>query len=313
MKKTSGIVIAIALSILLMSSCRKEKDTVADPNAKQHNEDISNTKGESDNLNTDINTLLREVPGFGKREGAEAISICGASVDTTHQWDPTPKVIITFDGTTVCGSPSRKRSGVVTLELVQGNKWSDQGAVLKVTHTNYKVTFVTLNNHFVTFNGTKYLTNLDGLDWLGYYLSGALTARLKERSNDMTVTFENGQSASWNFARLSTWQITGYTNITATVNGDSISGGRVIDSWGVTRFGTNFTTEMISPWKSGTVCGWWKPTEGKYTSTTDNFTITATFGVNSNGTPASGCPDYFKLNWTILSSNNSGEAVIQYF
>jgi hypothetical protein len=306
----------LLLCIVMIASCGKlkENNTTADPNAKQHNEDINNTKNESDNLNTDINNVLKDVPGFGKREGAGAATICGGTVDDSHQNDPTPKVTITFDGTTLCGSPARKRSGTVVVELVQGNKWSDAGAKLKVTLIDYKVTFVTLNNHYVTFNGVRYLTNVNGFDWLSYAFTGALTASIRERSDNMIVTFENGHTASWNSARLSTWQVTGYTTILATVNGDSINGGRTIDSWGVTRFGTNFTTEMITPWKSGTACGWWKPTQGKYTSTTDNFTVTATFGVDREGDPvSSGCPGYFKLNWTILSSNTSGEAVLQYF
>jgi hypothetical protein len=314
MTTKSGIAAITIFSFLLIASCSKVKtDTNADPNAKQHNEDVSNTKTESDNVNTDVNLLLREISGFGKREAGEAISICGATIDSSHQFDPVPMVIITFDGTTVCGSPSRKRSGEIKVELIQGNKWSDQGAKLKVTHTNYKVTFVTLNNHYVTFNGIKYLTNLTGFDWFTYLFSGSLTATIKERSDNMLVTFENGQEASWNSARLSTWEITGYSTIVATVNGDSINGNKTIDSWGVTRFGTAFTTEMVTPWKSGTACGWWKPTQGKYTSTTDNFTVTATFGVDNNGNPASGCPGYFKLGWTILSSGTSGEAVIGYW
>ncbi|MBP6515849.1 MAG: hypothetical protein KA242_02285, partial [Chitinophagales bacterium] len=67
---------------LIVSSCKKaDNDTVnrtADPNAKQHNEDVSNTKSESDNLNTDVNNALSNISGFGKTDKAEALSICGA-------------------------------------------------------------------------------------------------------------------------------------------------------------------------------------------------------------------------------------------
>jgi hypothetical protein len=306
----------VSVLVLLLASCGKLRDNNinADPNAKQHHEDVSNSKTESDNLNTDINNLMRELSGFGKREQTDAISMCGATIDSSQQFATTPTVYINFDGTTVCGSPARKRSGQVKVELIQGNRWTDQGAVLRVTHIDYRVTFVTINNHYLTFNGTKYLTNVDGINWYMYYLTGSLTARFRERSDDMLVTFENGQTAAWNSARLSTWQISNYTTITATVNGDTTINGKTIDSWGVTRFGTNFITEMIQPWKSGTACGWWKPTEGKYTSVTDNFTVTATFGVNSNGNPvSSGCAYGFKLNWTITSPNASGETVIRYF
>jgi hypothetical protein len=307
-------IMAIALMILASCSKLRKDDVTADPNAKQHNDDVSNTKNESDNLNTEINNLLTRTSGFGKKEAGQAVSICGASIDSSGQYNPIPTVIINFDGVTPCGSPSRIRGGQVKVELIQGARWSDAGAKLRVTHINYKVTFVNLNNHFVTFNGIKYLTNLDGFDAITYYLTGGATVRIKERSDNVTVTFENGQTATWNMARLSTWQVTGYTSITATVNGDTTIGGKTIDSWGVTRFNTNFLTEMNTPWKSGTACGWWKPTQGRYTSVTDNFTVSATFGVDRNGNAVnSGCPGYLKLNWTILSSNTSGEAVIEYF
>lgn len=316
MKSIKTTMAIVGTMVLLLSSCIKPKTlTPADPNAKQHNEDVSNTKSESDNVNNDINSILKDVQGFGKTDGVQAFSVCGASVDTTHQYDPIPTVTITFDGVTACGNPSRKRSGQIKVELIQGNKWSDAGAVLRVTHINYKVIFVTLSNHYLVFNGTKYLTNVDGFDWVGYYFSGALTSHIRERSNDMTVTFENGQTESWNSARISTWAITNYTQITATVNGDSISNGKIIDSWGTTRFGTHFTTEMITPWKSGTTCGWWRPTQGKYTSTTDNFSITATFGVDQNGNQVnSGCGAYgIKLEWDYNAGNITGNTVIAYF
>ncbi len=316
MKTKQTVFIALAVwSIILISSCTKlNNNTIADPNAKQHNEDVSNTKSESDNLNTDINNVLKDVPGFGKKEYSAAITICGGTVDTSQQYAATPTVTINFDGTTACGNPARKRSGQIKIELIQGAHWSDAGAKLRVTHTNYKVTFVNLNNHYLTFNGIKYLTNVNGFDWIGYYFSGSLTALIKERSDDMTVTFENGQTESWNTARLSTWAITNYTTITATINGDSISGNKIIDSWGTTRFGTNFTTEMITPWKSGTTCGWWRPTQGRYTSTTDNFSVTATCSVNQQGNVVSGCGAYgYKIEWNYNNGAATGNAVIAYF
>ena len=105
--------------------------------------------------------------------------------------------------------------------MIAGAKWSDVGAKLRITHTNYKVIFPSLNNHFVTFNGTKYLTDVNGIDWLGIYF-GTKTALLRERCYDMTVTFENGQTSLWKSARTSEWGIKNYAEIYATVNGDTI-------------------------------------------------------------------------------------------
>lgn len=299
---------------LVVSSCKKADDKTvnrtADPNAKQHNEDISNTKSESDNMNTDINDALLHVSGFGKTDETTGYALCGATIDSSGRYGTIPTLIFTFDGTTVCNG--KIRAGEVKVELIAGAKWSDVGAKLRVTHTNYKVTFTTLNNHFVTFNGTKYLTDVNGIDWIGIYF-GTKTALVRERCYDMTVTFENGQTSLWKTARTSEWGMTG-AQIYAIANGDTTINGKTVDSWGVTRFGTNFVTEMIQPWKSGTACGWWRPTQGKYTSTTDNFSITATFGTDNNGNQVtSGCAYGFKLDWTLNNPSSSGNAVLAYF
>ncbi len=298
--------------VVVFTSCKKKETGTADPNAKQHNEDVSNTKSESDNLNNDINTVIKD-SGFGKKEGVQA-TIEGCTIDLTHQGENPPYIVFTFDGT-AHGNPSRKREGVIKVTLVNGTHWSQAGSVLKVEHIDYKVTFVNLNNHYLVFNGTKYLTNQTGLVY--DLFTTAFSETIKERSNDMKVTFENGQQESWNCARLSTWSGTLTPLVlNATVEADSISpGGKRIDSWGTTRFGTNFTTEMITAWKSGSACGWWKPTQGKYTSTTDNFSITATASVDREGNVVNtACAGYgYKLEWNYNSGTATGTVVIPYF
>ncbi|MBL0308610.1 MAG: hypothetical protein IPP77_02650 [Bacteroidetes bacterium] len=315
MKNKLSILATLIISLLIFNSCSKITNDPTDPNTKQHNEDINNQKGESDNVNSDVNNAMFNIGGFvGKKEGIQGYSICGATIDSSHQNDPQPYILINFDGTTVCPNPNRIRSGQIKVQLIVGNSWADVGATAEITHTDYKVVYTGLNNHYLTFNGIKYLTNVSGMDILSYVFTGAATVILKERSSNMTATFENGQTSSWNMARRSTWAITGYSNIAATVNGDTTVNGKILDSWGKTRFNTDFQTEMIQPWKSGTACGWWRPIAGKYTSTTTNFSVTATFGVNSNGSPVStGCPSYLKLEWILGNNAGSGQAVLGYW
>lgn len=300
--------------VTCMFSCKKPTDnTTANPNAKQHNEDISNVKGESDASNNEINNYLQGLPVFGKNSNALSTDICGATYDTTHIRDVIPTIYVNFDGTTICPNPNRKRSGQVKIELTSGAHWSDVGAQLKITYINFKVTFVNLSNHYVTFNGTKYLTDVNGIDWIGVLL-GTKTILLKERCNNMTIAFENGNVSEWHTARTSEW---GYNpslaQVYTTVNGDTTIDGKLLDSWGNNRFGQSFTVEMQQPWKSNTTCGWWRPTQGIYKSVTTDFTITATFGVNSAGTQVtSGCAFGLKLDWS-LSSGSTGNAIIGYW
>ena len=314
MKYNRLILASMMAFALIFASCTKVKNgTTADSNASQHNQDVTNVKSESDNVNTDVNNVMVNMPAFGKTSATQAISICGATIDSSHANGSQPYVVINFDGTTVCPNPNRIRSGSIKAQLISGAHWSSAGAVLLLTYTNYKVQYPALNNHYLTFNGTKYLTDVDGIDWVNYYFTGGVTTRLRERTYNMTVTFDNNYTSSWNCARLSTWSVSNYSTFTATVNADTVIGGKNIDSWGLTRFGTNFQTEMNQPWVSGTTCGWWNPTSGQYTSTTDSFTVSALLGVNSAGNQqGSGCAYGIKLNWN-YGTRTSGEAIIAYW
>ena len=311
MKNILKLIPVVVFAMLVTAGCKKTTTkSTADPNASQHNTDVQNTKSESDNSNTDINTAISSSSGFGKNSAAEASTICGGTIDYSQVTATPPTVTITFDGQTVCSSPNRIRSGTIKVELIAGTHWTDVGAQVRVTYTNYKVIFQSQNNSFITFNGVKYLTDVNGIG-LGF-LSGT-PAVIRERTYNMTVTFDNNPPSSWNCARLSSWTFDG-VNLGATVNGDTIISGKTIDSWGQTRWGTSFTTEMVTPWKSGTLCGWWAPTQGEYTSTTTNFSITATLGLNGNGTPVgSGCATNFELAWTLTASNSSGSVLLPYY
>ena len=310
--KTLGI---LSLVVLFFASCggKLKVSPGANSNVSQHNQDVSNTTTESNNVNTDINTALVNNSVFGKNFAVQSFSICGATIDSTGDTAAHPYIIINYNGNTTCSS-TEIRSGQVKVQLISGAHWSDANAMLEVTFTNYKIVYPTLNNHSLTFNGIKYLTDVSGIDWLAYYLSGSITTQMRERSYNMLVSFDNGQTSSWNSARLTTWAATNYTQFSGTVNGDTTIGGKIIDSWGKTRFNTNFTTQMIQPWVSNSTCGWWAPTSGNYSSVTDSFTVTALLGVNSSGTQvSSGCAYGLKLDWTLQPGNYTGEAIIQYW
>jgi len=308
MKNIMKLLPVVVFAVLVTTSCKKATTNTANANASQHNQDVQNTKSESDNSNTDINTAVTGTSGFGKNSANEAISICGASIDSSHISASPPYLVINYDGSTPCNS--RIRSGQVKVALVAGTHWTDVNAQLLITYTNYKVTFVNLGNAYITFNGTKLLTDVNGIG-LGFFLG--TPASIRERTYGMTVTFENGTTSSWNDARLSSWTYSGGA-LSATVNGDTTIAGQTVDSWGQTRYGTNFTTVMNSPWQSNSACGWWAPTSGQYTSTTDNFSITATLGLNASvGVVSSGCASNFKLAWSVVSPSSSGSVLLSYY
>ncbi|MBP7478409.1 MAG: hypothetical protein KA797_07795 [Chitinophagales bacterium] len=305
--------LAILFSFSLLS-CKKESSSV-DAEVGQHHEDATNLKSEFDNTNSDVNTILNEVNGFKKKGETFGQSICGATIDSSKANASIPTLYINFDGTTICMNPARIRSGQIQIELIQGKRWSDKGAVLKVSHNNYKVKFTNLNNRSFTINGFKTLTNVDGFNWLDYFTKGSISFKYLERANDMIVTFEDASEGKWNIAREVTWTYTvASKEISVRVTGDSTSGSNKVESWGINRYGNAFTTRVSQPWESNSTCGGWKPIKGKYIYETSDFNANITLGTDASGNQvSSGCASSFKINWSIFSGNKTGSAIINYW
>jgi hypothetical protein len=98
MKNIIRILPLVVLAVFITTSCKKVTKTgTADANASQHNTDVQNTKSESDNSNTDINTAISSASGFGKNSSAMASSICGGTIDYTQVNASPPTITITFE------------------------------------------------------------------------------------------------------------------------------------------------------------------------------------------------------------------------
>lgn len=308
--------IRILLSLLLVTgllfSCKKE---TVDVKVNQQNEDNSNMKSEADNINNDVNNVLNEVSGFKKNGQSYKTEICGATIDSSLAKSATPTLVINFDGTTKCGSPIRIRSGSIKVELIKGKKWSEKDAQLRITHLNYKVTFPEHDNQSLTFNGSKILTNLDGFNWIDILTKGTLKFKYTERGDNLSVTFDNGEKSTWSISRKIEWTYTASSNsVSVLVDGDSTSGTKKIDSWGVNRYNENFTTYVAQPWESNTICGGWRPVKGMYEVVTPSFTFNIVFGVNSAGTQVtSGCAYGLSITWNLISTKQTGTAIVKYW
>lgn len=140
MKNVMKLIPVMIIAVVISTGCTKKpaSSPTANSNASQHNQDVQNTKSESDNSNNEVNTALTNTSGFGKNSSAESFSICGATIDSSHQHDsPNPYLVINYDGQTVCPEPDRIRSGSVKVELVSGTSWVNAGAQVLVTYTNY--------------------------------------------------------------------------------------------------------------------------------------------------------------------------------
>jgi hypothetical protein len=305
------------ISLSFITSCKKEEPAsvptpaALDAQVQQHNTDADNYKAESDQADNDINNSVKDYPAFGRIQGVASDPLCGVTIDTSLLTSA-KTLIYNFDGITSCFSPSRLRSGQIKVQLTSGNYWHDAGSVLTLTYINFKVTRQS-DNKSVMFNGTKTLRNENGNDWIGFLL-GTTTFKYKERALNIDVTFDNSLHATWNSARITTWSYTpAQTKITFTAIGDTTIGSYTnVDSWGVNRYGSSFTTRYNTEWKSNTYCGFWRPISGEVVVNVNSNDYTLTLGVNTDGTTANPalCAYGYKVSW--MANGTPSSVVISY-
>lgn len=295
------VTVAAMLGVTFTSCKKDEKDAELDAKFRQFNEDSQFMKGEADQADSDINNALSEIPSFGKGAGVMSSPLCGVTIDSSQI---AQKILFfNFDGVTPCFSPSRTRDGQIKVQLTSGNLWSDVNAVLTLTYINFKVTRL-YDNRSITFNGVKTLKNINGNNWLGFLL-GTSTLKYQERAFNINVLFDNGATALWNSARLTQWSYTpsgaNAPRINFTSNGDTtLNGFSNVDSWGINRYGQNFTTYYNVPLVSNTYCGLWRPNSGKLTHDVASSTFELELGVDQSGNPTPyACAYGYKVTWNV--------------
>ncbi len=298
-----------------LSACKKKEDaTPAAPTEQvQQSQDNSDVRDEGDQLNSDVDEALKNYDDIrGGRVAAN--QVCGCQISRSGR-----VVTLTFDGTTPCGSPSRTRGGVVTVELVRGQRWSEQNAQLKITMQDYTVTRLNTDPakvRSVKLNGTKYLTNVRGHNWLAV-VTGADSVEQLETGRNLRAEFRNGATATYNMRRRVTWRIRPRSGAANTIyyraQGDTAIGqDQGVDTWGTNRNGQSFVGILSPAWSSNTFCGLWRPTAGTNTYKAGGNMLTFQAGVNEQGnTDSRECAFGYKVSWT-LQGGQSGTLVQGY-
>lgn len=307
MKKLVIYLGVLLLSSSIVTSCKKrEKEIAMDEETKQFNEDANDIKSESDNVDNDINSSINNTSIGGRTSASYSSELCGVTIDSSQIAN---KILFyNFDGSTPCFSPSRTRGGQIKVELINGNSWKDVGAVLKLTYINFKIIKLS-NNKSIQFNGVKTLKNVNGINWFTF-LTSASNFKFQSRALNVNVTFENGDQAIWNSARITTWDYIAanvtpgipYGYVKFTSNGDTIRNNvSNIDSWGTNRNGQIFQTYYQSPWVSNSYCGFWRPVSGNLSHQVGIYNLGLQLGVNQNGDPSTlNCAYGYKVSWTPL-------------
>ncbi|MFN0200377.1 MAG: hypothetical protein ACKVTZ_02595 [Bacteroidia bacterium] len=306
MKASKIFIFALALTFVLANtSCNRGTDDPDTIDAKElrHATDTDRIKAESDQVTGDADGIMSE-SSLGRTVGTTT-TLCGATVDSSQI---AQKILtVTYDNSTSCGG--YVRSGSITLKLVAGTRWRDQNAVLEVTHNNYKVIRQS-DNKSITFNGVKRITNVQPFNFQ------TLSKELKERGNNLSITFDDGTQRTWSLARR--WIFT-FVSVNPAVVNCSITGDSTLNGvtntmvWGTNRDGVMFKNSTPIPILTtiGGACSPRNPSAGKWVHNLDGKgTLTATLGVDANGNAvSSGCAYGYKLEW--LGVNGGTASVVK--
>lgn len=305
----SYFLLACTLSIL-MFSCKKstsEENAVTEEVQMQtQSEDSEMMSSETESVDDDAtNTASSSARfcGVGNILGGGALSFDN---DTTNPSGGARTITITFNGRV---NGCRKRTGSITVELVNATRWIEPGATLKLTFNNFKVENV-CRNKSVEINGQRFITNVNGGNHfrLQQGLVSSLVHKVRTGSTGLTATFVDSlgtKTANWNTAKTTTitysstprkfnYEVVGDTTINAKAN---------TESWGNTRFARAYQTVINSTIKSNTFCGLWRPTAGNVTNFVGSSSVQVALGLNASGNPVGvgDCAGFFKVTFTNAS------------
>jgi hypothetical protein len=305
-------IIAILFAVFIIAGCKKKEEPAPVTTAPtvSPTDSTSQTTRATDQTNTENETNQAMDEGndaLGQVSTTREIQACGYTIDSSQK--AIGKIILNYDGTACSG---KSRTGSITIQLPYDGtaitRWSVQGAKAVLTFTDYKITYS--NGKYLKFNGTIFLTNVNGGGAVELFLFGQQITQ-KARLN-LSINFNSPNAVEWHSAIIRTITmpgVAGTPNRIATVSiaGDTILGGYdKVAMWGKNTVGDNFIIEMpvdrsydlINPITSCTL----KCLAGTFIYHGIANIITLTYGVDMYGIPTTACPYGYKFEWV----NNEG-------
>jgi hypothetical protein len=309
--------LAFAITGLIFTGCKKDDSTEsADETTQQltSGADESRFSSSSDAALDESNDVALDNsrfrgPGFGG-SWLSWHTPCNATVDSSQA--AIGKITVTFNGNSCDGM--RSRTGQIVLQLPYYattntvTPFSQAGCMLTITFNDFKVTKLN-ENKSLTFNGTKYVTNVSGgmMDD-SYEISTPIVHHI---TGLIQLTFDDNTSRTWNIDR--TRSLSRTNNVTSiSITGNATENGYSnVSIWGINRKGETFTVTINTPVVLSSSCDY-NAMSGVRMLHGVIRELTLTYGVDQNGNAVtSGCPYGFRLNW-VNKKGNAMQMVISY-
>lgn len=303
-KLFSFLSIALCLALIFVA-CKKDEtsskpeEVTNETDISTHATDESNVSAEMDAVANDADQILEANASLSGNNLVLENIVCDATV--AYDLDSDPMTATLTYNANAC-APKRERTGTVIVSVPKGTEWKDTGAVITLTFQNFKIKKV-FENKSITFNGSYAFTNVSG--GLLVNLSQLDSVVHTITSDNVSVTFDNGEARKWEVARKKVFTYDNGINVSVTglhTAGD-LSG---IAEWGANRLGTTFVTQIIEPVIVRQDCSF-RVTSGTVKHTTSAYSATVTFGLDVSGNvttcPATDVSYYCKINWKLNNQN----------
>lgn len=322
-KLIMGSLLVVAISCFTLISCQKETttttttSTTVDDTQDQTTSasDEAQVEGQSDEAIDDANNIIDGVGSMSAKTDVGSNFPCGATVDTANT-GTTGIITVVYNGDNC--DLTRTRTGTMTI-TIPSKRWKVKGSTLTITFTNFKVTRKS-DGKYITFNGSRTITNVEGggIKDLFKPINPQSSIVQKERGS-FNITFDDSTTRTWSVARTRTYSAITSTlankpyAFAVTLAGDTTKSTIAqVAVWGTNRKGTEFHTVLSESIVSNTNCGLRKPVSGVRVHKGLARELTVTFGVDTSGVKVStGCPEYYKLNWT-NAKGVAKEVVLKY-
>jgi hypothetical protein len=217
----------IIICLTIFTGCSKSTDpgppapTPASTTANTTKQSDQQGSSEADAAINDVNDVINNKIGSGASHKMEAYALpCGVvSLDSSTSNSKGSKIYkVNYGIKTPCGF--KKKSGVVSFELINGTAFYLAGSVYKLTFQNYVVQSLA-SGDTVKINGTLTFKNMNG----GYIWQAVTNGStiVHQVRGTFTITYANGAIRNKSYYQLRTYNSasSNWAGLTFTIAGDT--------------------------------------------------------------------------------------------
>lgn len=285
------IILILVIAGLFFVSCKKDKTEGANDYTS-----MTTLSQDEDIIEEAMNESMVDVQIVLNNDRSIELLSCNATLDSINTVNDTITFYVTYDGLSCNGH--FVRTGQVEIQKHIGTSFISPGAVVKIKHIDFTIS--SLNPvRSLTINSSKTYTNVSGghIGWLGLNNFTSLEYRT---AGTISVSFDDATTQSWQVARQTIYSGT-QANLTLSIEGvGSYGEHHQLVTWGTTRQGEEFTSQIITPVEFKETCNW-RPVAGHRILRIQAADKSAQimYGYDESGLPVTGneCPTHYRVDW----------------